>query len=337
MKWTLFQKIALVTFITVELLIFVGASVRASGSGLGCPDWPLCYGRLIPPTKVEDIDFDHLDLEKFREKAARHGRDPASITEESLRAEFDAVSTWIEYFNRLTSMPVGLSVLVLFVASFGQFKLRRPGVFAAAVASLFLVLLNAWLGAQVVLSGLKPGIITLHMALAILLQCMLVYTAWGGTSAPWRLKVEASAAPGLFWVASTLLGLVVLEGILGSQVREMTDELSRIHQGESRSDWVGELEQSMSYIYHRSFSWVIVGWTLYFAWRVRRSMGGFGWLELSIVGLVFAQMVLGIVLAHVGIVRTAQVLHIGLSSLLVSGLFLWILGVWRARSASARG
>jgi cytochrome c oxidase assembly protein subunit 15 len=333
MKWTLFQRIALVTFITVEVLIFVGASVRASGSGLGCPDWPLCYGRVVPPTKVEDIDFDHLNLEKFRAKAARHGRDPQSITKESLRAEFDAVSTWIEYLNRLSSMPVGLSVLVLFGASFGQFRQRRPGVCVAAAGSLFLVLLNAWLGAQVVLSGLKPGIITLHMALAILLQCLLVYAAWAGTNAPWRLNVASAPARGLFWLAAALLTLVVLEGVMGSQVREMTDALAKLHQGEARNQWVWELEQSNAYIYHRSFSWAIFGGAVLFGWRVRQVMGRLGWLEQVIVGLVFAQMVLGIILAHVGIVRSAQVLHIGLSSLLVSGLFLWILGVWRARTA----
>jgi len=61
------------------------------------------------------------------------------------------------------------------------------------------------------------------------------------------------------------------------------------------------------------------------------------WLEWSIIGLVLAQMLLGIVLAHVGIVRVAQVLHIGLSSLLVSGLFFgcWVAGApsWLSSSS----
>lgn len=336
MKWTAFQKIALITFITVEVLIFVGASVRASGSGLGCPDWPLCYGRVIPPTKVEDIDFEHFDdahLEKFRAKAARHGRDPASITRESLRAEFDAVSTWVEYFNRLTSLPVGVSVFALLIASFWQIRPKRILVFLASVAAFVLVLLNAWLGAQVVLSGLKPGIITLHMALAILLQGVLVYAAWAGTESPWRVKVAAPKAASLFWIATLLLLLVALEGVMGSQVREMTDVLAKSHRGELRIQWVGELERSWSYVLHRSFSWAILACALYFGWVAKRAMGRLGWLEKGIVGLVLAQMVLGIVLAHVGIVPSAQVLHIGLSSLLVSGLFLWILGVRRPRSS----
>lgn len=330
MKWTVFQRIALVVFIAVEVLIFVGAVVRASGSGLGCPDWPLCYGRVIPPMKVEDIDFEHLDLEKFRVKAARHGRDPETITKESLRAEFNAVSTWVEYFNRLTSVPVGLSVATMFFASFGQLKRRRVGVFLASVASLFLVLFNAWLGAQVVLSGLKPGIITLHMALAILLQGVLVYTVWAATDSPWRLAVvKGENGNRLFWAGLLLLAMVVVEGVMGSQVREMTDELAKSHQGELRSQWVSELEHSWSYALHRSFSWAVLGASLWFGYVAKLGLGKLGWLEKGIVGLVLVQMVLGILLAHVGIVSTAQVLHIGLSSLLVSGLFLWILGISR--------
>lgn len=326
-----FQRLALIAFITVEILIFVGAMVRASGSGLGCPDWPLCYGLWLPPTEASEIHPEKIKLEKFREKAARHGRDPESITVESLRSEFDPVSTWVEYFNRLTSLPVGLSITVLLFASFGQIRQKRFSVFLAALAAFALVLINAWLGAKVVLSGLKPGIITLHMVLAVLLQCVLVYTAWRGTENPWKLKVESRKALGLFWVGVLLLIFVVFEGVLGSQVREMTDELSKLHQGELRSQWVGELEHTISYIIHRSFSWVVLLAGIWYAWLAKRALGRLGWLEWSVVGLIFAQMVLGIILAHVGIVRTAQVLHIGLSSLLVSGLFLWILGAWRAR------
>src|SRR5690606_16928721 len=86
-------------------------------------------------------------------------------------------------------------------------------------------------------------------------------------------------------------------------------------------------EQTLVYICHRSFSWLVLGAAAWFFRETRRTLAqGPRWLEYSIVGLVVAQMGLGLVLAHIGILRWAQILHIGLSSLLVSGLFLWLLG-----------
>lgn len=334
MIWTRFQRLALVAFITVEVLIFVGAVVRATGSGLGCPDWPFCYGCLVPPTSADAIDFTKIDLEKFRAKAARHGRDPASITPESLKAEFNPTATWIEYINRLTSIPVGIATVALFVASFGENRRGRTRVFLAAIASALLVGINAWLGAKVVFSGLKPGTITLHMALAILLQCVLVYTAWRANDRPWSLPWKHAAHNGLRWLAWGLFALIAIEGVMGSQVRELTDTLAHTHAGHPRSEWVTELEQSWVYLIHRSFSWAIVGVGVAFLLMCRRQLVRIGWLEFSVLALILAQMVLGIILAHVGIVGVAQVLHIGLSSLLVSALFLWLLGASRNASGA---
>ena len=62
---------------------------------------------------------------------------------------------------------------------------------------------------------------------------------------------------------------------------------------------------------------------------MKRARGSLGWLERSVMGLILAQMLLGVVLSQIGIVRVAQVLHIGLSSLLVSALFLVLLATKR--------
>lgn len=337
MTWTHFQRLALVAFVTVEVLIFMGAIVRATGSGLGCPDWPFCYGCLVPPTRAEDIDFTRLDLEKFRAKAARHGRDPADITVETLRAEFDPVATWTEYINRLSSLPVGLSILVLLAASIRQLRRGRGVLFLGAGAALVLVLVNAWLGARVVFSGLKPGIITLHMALAVLLLCLLVWLAWRGNDRPWRLSWRRGPDRALKGLAWLLFALVVLEGIMGSQVRELTDQLAQTHAGQPRSQWIAELEQSLVYLVHRSFSWLIVACGAAWFWMARRALQRAGWLETAVTLLILSQMVLGVVLARAGIFAAAQVLHIGLSSLLVSGLFLWLLGARVGDNGAAPG
>lgn len=320
-----FQRLALVAFISVEIVIFMGAIVRTTGSGLGCPDWPLCYGCWLPPGSAEQIDFTKFDIEKFRAKAARHGRDPSTITPETLRAEYDPVSTWTEYINRLSSLPLGLSMIALLVSSFFQ---KRTNTVLSTLAAFALVGLNAWLGARVVFSGLKPGTITTHMALAILLQCVLVFTAWRGASSPWRLEFTGSKR--VVGIAAALFGLVVIEGVMGSQVREMTDELARTHAGHPRSEWVAELEQTWVYLLHRSFSWFILGFGFWFLRDSRLSLRRVGWLERGIFALVVSQMLLGVILSQVGIIGIAQILHIGLSSLLVSGLCLWLLGSTRA-------
>jgi cytochrome c oxidase assembly protein subunit 15 len=330
MRLTGFQKLAVAALVALIVLIFMGAIVRATGAGMGCPDWPRCWGKLIPPTAVEDVDFSKLDLEKFRRKAARYDRDPASITVESMRAEFNPVHVWTEFINRLTSLPVGLLTLGLFIASFWQ-RPERPAVFWAAFGSIVLVMVNAWMGAKVVESGLHPGTITLHMALAILLMCLLVFTAWRGRADPWRIEF-AGGGGWLGKLGLALFVLVVFEGVMGSQVRELTDQLAHSHPGEMRAAWVGELETTWVYLIHRSFSWLILATAIgFFAGARKFRRGGTSWVEKLILSLVLAQMVLGVVLANVGIHPLTQVLHIGLSSILVSTLFLWLLGCFRRR------
>lgn len=327
-----FQKLAVAALVALICLIFMGAIVRATGAGMGCPDWPRCWGRLIPPTKVEEVDFSKIDLEKFKRKAARYDRDPASITVESLRASFNPVHVWTEFINRMSSLPVGLLTVSLFIASFWH-RARRPVVFWAAFGALVLVIVNAWMGAKVVESGLHPGTITLHMALAMVMLCLIVLAGWRGRDVPWRHEFSAGGRGWLVGGAWVLFGLIVFEGVMGSQVRELTDQLAHSHPGELRSAWVGELEQTWIYLIHRSFSWLILaGAIMFFAGARKHLVGGAGWLETLILGLVIGQMVLGILLARVGIHPATQVLHIGLSSILVSSLFLWLLGCFSPRN-----
>ena len=214
------------------------------------------------------------------------------------------------------------------IAAFREWQAGRESVLIAAIASFALVLLNAWLGMKVVLSGLKPGVITLHMGLAMLLLCVLVYTAWRGCERPWGLALKSTARAGRAWlVIGVLFLLTIAEGLMGSQVREMTDALAKVHTDEPRSAWTAELESTWMYLAHRSFSWLVLASAIaFYVFAKRALVHGARWLEKSILGLVLAQMVLGIILSHIGILRVVQVLHIGLSSLLVSGLFLWMLG-----------
>jgi len=325
---TLFQKVAAAASLALILLIFVGAIVRATGSGMGCPDWPTCWGCLIPPTSADQIDVNKLDIEKYRKRAARHGVDPATITRDSVIKEFNPTHTWVEYVNRLTSLPLGLLTLATFIMAQWQWR-KRPVIPIVAAFALFLLGLNAWMGAQIVFSGLKPGIITIHMALAILMLCLLVFLAWRGCDEPWSLP-KSSRDNGLAKIAILLFVLIIAEGVLGSQVREKTDALHKDSSAAPRVEWVGELEQSPTYLIHRSGSWALLLASIMFFVRAKKNQTGAKALEYIVLGIVLSQMCLGLILSHVGILPIAQVLHIGLSSILVSALFLWLMGCFQA-------
>ena len=327
-----FQKLATSALVAVLVLMFVGAIVRVTGAGMGCPDWPTCWGCLIPPTRVEQVDFAKLPIEKFQRKAERMGRDPATISEESLRREFNPRHVWTEFMNRLTSLPVGFFSLATFIAAFWQ-RGKRPLVFWLAFAALATVLINAWMGARVVYSGLAPGVLTTHLALAMTLIGMLVYCAWRGTDTPWRIRMDAAPLSRLRVAVSVLLAVIVAEGIIGAQVREMTDELAKAHANAPRATWAQELEESWKYVIHRSFSWVVLGTTVW-AWLLtkRHRSGGAGTVEKVVMGIVISQMVLGVVMAQIHIYAWVQVLHVGLAAILLTFVWLWRFGLTGART-----
>lgn len=317
-----FQKTALAALLATIFLIYVGAIVRATGSGLGCPDWPKCWGELIPPTSLDQVDFDKLNIEKFQKKNP-------SITRESLAAEFNPVHVWVEFINRLVSLPVGLFTLSTFLLSF-QFLRKQKRVFFGSFAALALVLTNAILGAIVVSSGLKPGVITLHMALAIILICVFVYIIYrGGQRLP---SVNLGSQKGL--LRSTLIILFVacvVEGIMGSQVREITDELALKFKDTPRNVWHEILEQKGIYLFHRSFSWIILVLGIFLFAKTRNAYGDLAQLSIKVTfGVILAQMVLGVLMSHVSVHPVVQVLHIGLSSVLIVALF-WLILTSRAQ------
>lgn len=328
----LYQKLAAAALIAVLFLIFVGAIVRVTGAGMGCPDWPTCWGLLIPPTHVEQVDFDKLPIEKFQRKAERMGRDPSTISRESLRDEFNPRHVWTEFANRLCSIPVGFFTLATFIAAFWQAKIR-PRVFWLSFAALLLVLANAIMGARVVYSGIAPGVLTTHLALAMCLICVLVYCVWAGTDRPYKLGLRADCS--LQRVAvGILLVTVIAEGILGSQIREITDELAKAHLDSPRATWMAELEASGVYLVHRSFSWgilIVSSWAFHLA-RTQQS-GGTTPSQKATLAIVMAQMGLGLIMAQVHIYSWIQVLHVGLAAILLAVVFRWYLTIPKRHAA----
>ena len=300
--------------------MLAGAIVRATGSGMGCPDWPRCWGCLIPPTSIDQVDFESLDIERFQIKAERAGRDPNEITLEALQNEFNPTHTWIEFINRCLSLPLGFSSLALLILSFAKKDINWLMKLSALVI-LFLILLAAWLGAKIVYSGLQPGTITTHMAIAMLLLVILAFViSYGGDRS--FIKKQPTLSTGLSSTGVALLFLTLAEGILGSQVRELTDELGKAYPEGDRSEWSEILQHSTVYLIHRSFSWIIFFLGIALAWMSHKQ-GTLKFFELSILGIVFAQMIMGVVLSHFGVFGAIQVLHVFASALLLASNVFW--------------
>ena len=121
-----------------------------------------------------------------------------------------------------------------------------------------------------------------------------------------------------------MMAFLVIEGLMGAQLREVTDELAKANYGQDRLEWTGELKQLGIFYAHRTFSWSILVLALAFSrsvWRARRC---FTLLEGGIVLMVFLLMVMGIVLGHFGIFPWVQVLHVGVASLLFCSVSYWV-------------
>ena len=328
------HRLAWIALVSLIVLVIAGATVRVTGSGLGCPDWPTCWGCLIPPTSVDQIDVEKLDLEKFKTHAARKGIDPNSITRETVLDSFNPVHTWIEFTNRLASLPLGFATLLLAICSFGA-KQSKAWIVGLSVFCLLDVVANAIMGAIVVRSGLQPGIITLHMGLAFLLIVVLVTIIW--LSRPENLNhvISYSQHKRLKMISVFFVACLFSEGLLGSQLREQTDELAitaETEQGIEREKWGEELAATIIYKIHRSFSWsLLLASSLLLFWTK-------GEAECQAVeprmifAMVIAMMLMGIVLGHIAIYPVVQVLHVGMTAVLLAVTWHWIMRLCSSRS-----
>jgi len=307
------QKLALLSIVLLIVLIFAGAVVRVTGSGLGCPDWPTCWGEFIPPTSIEQVDESYLEkkLPRFKRSAERFGRDPDEITVARLLEEYDPVQTWIEFTNRLLALPVLLANFLLMIACLRSQIMPKLGVSAFA-----LVIISALTGIVVVASGLRSGVVTIHMALAFLQLFVLTYLYWAGVR-PGSLRTQI-AGPSRPQVM-ILLSCVMIEWAMGSQIREVTDRLMMEQGIASRGTWIDEISESFIYLVHRSFSWSILIAALWLGYKSRWK----GKIPRLVLGLVFALMLMGLILSSSGIHAVVQVIHVGVAGGLVAAVYYW--------------
>lgn len=299
-----FRRLALNTVITLYLLIIAGGIVRSTGSGMGCPDWPKCFGRWVPPTEVSQLPDNYKELYGAKLKG---------------EIEFNPVKTWTEYVNRLLGAFTGVMILLTFVASLPYFKQKRKIVWGA-LSALLLVGFQGWLGAKVVSFELHPVVVTLHMLLAIVIVFIVLYVYVAASPNMWNKE------NGVF-NSGRRLGLIVLlitllQVLIGTQVRENVDEVVRMFGYEARNGWIDQLDARF-YI-HRSFSILVLGVNLYWFREIQKANAS-EWVLNCVKGclavLIF-EILTGVIMAYFGVPPYAQPLHLTFGILLLGLQFM---------------
>lgn len=338
-KTGLFIKFNSITIIAVYFLILVGGIVRSTGSGMGCPDWPKCFGSYIPPTDESELpdDYEERYAEKRIEKNERLAglvkslgfpglaRDIQQGKNVEETHEFNFARTWTEYVNRLVGVAVGFLIIICTVLSYSYIHTSKR-VFFLSVAALLLVIFQGWIGSLVVSTNLLPGMITFHMILAIGLIALLIKVRIITT----KERIEGLVSYKPYKVKRLLVVCMVLffaQILMGTQVREAIDSLAITLREDQRFAWVENL--GIIFYMHRSYSLILLALHGYLIFRLTRSISDFKTSKVLVWGLlvlVILEILTGAVLANMGLPYAIQPVHL-LLALMIFGVqyFLYLI------------
>jgi cytochrome c oxidase assembly protein subunit 15 len=319
-----FRKLAWVTlFLTFDLIMF-GAFTRLTDSGLGCPDWPGCYGHANPVQAHAHISA--------AEAAMPHG--PVTVTK-----------AWIEMIHRYLAMAVGVLIIAMMVVAWRRWRQGRAGSTGSAPSRLspalptwlfLFVCLQGAFGAWTVTLKLQPVIVTIHLMLGMLLLALLTWLAASQRGHPplaaqaAALRLPAAMGLGLLffqialggWVSTNYAALACLDFPLchGALVPRMDFEhgftLWR-HLGKTADgDYLPFPALTAIHWTHRMFAFVVLAYTGWLAWKASR-IEGLGrsarWLGLALA----LQLATGMATIFLRWPLALAVIHNGGAALLV--------------------
>lgn len=318
-----FKIAAYLTIGIVVFLIWVGGFVRSTGAGMGCPDWPKCFGMWVPPTcecqlSQEWITAHHLNGEKF-----------------------NVYKTWTEYINRLIGALTGLFILGMFITSLPY---RKTKAYITWLSGLGVVLVGfeGWLGKKVVDLNLHTGMITIHMVVAMILLMVLIAAYLSafppnlGSLSVAETKPELgenevvsatlndpenetntkNIPKSLFFIGIAVAFTVLLQIILGTQVRENVDVVAKAMGESARGEWTQNL--GAIYRYHTSFYWVIVLLSGIWITKLRNFFlyKPIAKWTYTFLFFIFAEIALGMGLDSLGMPKYLQPFHLVFATLI---------------------
>ena len=328
-----FRKIAKIALVLVYLVIIAGAVVRMTGSGMGCPDWPKCFGYYIPPTDITTLEWQQnrpfekgqviihdqslkVAKDNFTASSSYNSENWENYTKHDY-AIFNVWHTWIEYINRLFGALAGLATFALAICSFWYWK-KNKLITILSWMVVFGMGFQAWLGATVVYSVLEPVKITVHMVMALFIVAMILYCIYK-TSASEKIKITNRK---VVFLLITALIVTLIQIVLGTQVRQFVDHQIDLVGEDAKNLWLNNPQ--IQFYLHRSFSVIVVILNLYLAYYISKLNLGFNKIRWVLI-LLFLEVISGIIMYYIDFPFGSQTIHLVIASILFGVQFYLVL------------
>jgi heme a synthase len=326
-----FRKLAWVTaFLTLDLIMF-GSFTRLTDSGLGCPDWPGCYGHSNPLSAGGPI------------RAAETAQPTGPVT---------MTKAWIEMLHRYFAMGIGLLIIILTVQAWRRTRtdVSAPSPWLATAALVWVCVQGAF-GALTVTMKLQPSIVTAHLLGGVALLALLVWLAV--RESPER--PVAAAARRLRLLAAVAMAAVVTQIALGGWVSSNYAVLACTDFPRCQGAWIPPMDFEHGFTLwralgmtgdgenipfsalvaihwvHRVFAFVVVGMMACLIWRAW-SLEGLHRVARGLLAILLLQIATGLSNVVLEWPLLSAVLHSGGAALLVA-----LLVVTNVRAVQARG
>ncbi len=330
-----FRNFTKLSLILVYLVIIAGATVRMTGSGMGCPDWPKCFGYLVPPTSAEELQWQpqkivkkgHVIIKDETLKVAKTNFTTSktfnttnweNYTKHDY-AVFNPFHTWIEFINRLLGALAGFATLLMAIASFWFWKEKKHITLLSWVV-VFAMTFQAWLGATVVYSVLEPVKITIHMVMAIAIVALILYI-YKAINPSKKIRKKDSTFKKLLIFATFL---TIVQIVFGTQVRQFIDEQIDVFGKNAKNLWLQN--PNITFYVHRSFSILVLAINLLLFIRNKRLQLNYSKINWVII-LISLEIVSGILMSYFNFPFTSQPIHLVLAIAIISIQFYMILEV----------
>jgi cytochrome c oxidase assembly protein subunit 15 len=299
-----FGRFTILTTIATYFLIFMGGLVRVSGAGLGCPDWPRCFGRWIPPLSIQQLPPDI---------------DPAT---------FNLTLAWIEYINRFFGVTVGILILIVAIWALARYR-SEMRILIPAILAAILTAFQGWQGSHVVLSGLEPVIVSAHMVIALIIAGLMIYLSVQTYYRDRREKGEYANGARLFAHLTIITALVQI--IIGTQLRERVETIFAEFPLISSTKVI--FETGWLVHFHAFLGLIVVVFAIITAHRlISRSPSSLIWQSgWTMVGLAILQLIFGAILFLAGIPSIARLLHMWTSTMLFGAVLIAYIALGRER------